>query len=207
MPQTTLKLRAVNKILRAISASPVTSVTNPENPQGLVALGELDDAKREVLLEAMWHGVTRKTTLTPNAAGTIELNSELILNVRPTTTTVNFSVRGGLLYNNTANSDTFTSNIEVYITEDVDFDDLSASLQNYITNKARASLFRDKIGEGALMQKYDNEMYMARSKARRENRIGKNGNMIYDNPTGSAIARSRSNNAVDVRAYNNLYVD
>lgn len=193
------KLKDVNTILRAVSASPVTNLSSPENMQALIAVDAINEAKESVLLETRWHAVAYDVTLEP-VNGKITVDGDKVLALFPKNDTDNFSLRGSTVWNNLTNSDQFTGNLSAVLVYNVDYNDLSPTLRKYIMCYARYNLYLDLIGRGDLAEHYRVEMIKARAKARREDRIGRNPNFIYDNTTGSSIA-VRNETARSIREY------
>lgn len=144
------ELEALNTMLATIGSSEITSLDNPQNADALMAKATLNLSNREVQSERWYFNVEHNFPLTPNAAGEIELPTNIL--------SVDFLgrfgerldivIRNGKLYDRTRHTNKFDRTLYANIQYLLDFSDLPETAKLYITVKA-ARIFQDQVqGDG-----------------------------------------------------------
>lgn len=138
-----LLLDAVNTCLTALGEARVTS-TNTRHPSVDLAIQSIDTKKR-LLQERGWWFNTSRVTMYPDATGRMPYPSEAIA-IKGADGYSVYSKRGGYLFNNTDNTEFFKDPLVIYVTADLDFEDLPESAATVVTYQAAREMYVGDLG-------------------------------------------------------------
>lgn len=178
------RLDAVNAMLEAIGEDPVNSLTSG-NPDAEAAVRKLDAVKTKILADG-WHCNTRESiTLTANASGVITAPGNCL-----SIDTVGWSrrydviLKGTTLFNRGEDTATFPVGLRLQVdyTLDLEWDDLTYTLKQYIAARAAREFQAGAISSTTLDSFVSRDEIDALFKAKAEDMNTRDINMLRDNP-------------------------
>jgi len=175
------KLNSVNRILRALGYSVVSSIETSD-PDVVSALDALNDASREVQVKPLWFNQT-KITLIPNTNSEIELpqnttSVQALHRANQPYASGRFIQRGARLYDTDNNTYTITENVDVVLISELEFNDLPYTAQNYITARAITEVTYDTDKSTQDFSVYSRREQKALQELKTENINTSNSNML-----------------------------
>tara|TARA_R100000458_G_C8247765_1_gene225284 strand:- start:63 stop:656 length:594 start_codon:yes stop_codon:yes gene_type:complete len=139
----TTKLQAVNTMLSTIGEAPVNSITTPQAADVAIAINVLDEITRHVQADGWDFNTECEYELTPDSSNEITLPSDTLA-VRATNRwSDKLTTRGNKLYNIEDANYTWTSNVEVTLVRELDFEDMPEPAKQYVMLRA-ARIFRQR---------------------------------------------------------------
>ena len=137
MPITT-ELDAVNILLSAIGASPVTHTEALQNADAQIAKNHIDRARREIQAEQWYFNTEENYPLIPTATGEIPIEKAItnIDQIGQFGTNANLIIREGKLYDRVRHTYKIGETIYANITLCLDFTDLTETAAQYIVARA-----------------------------------------------------------------------
>lgn len=160
------KLDAVNSILAVIGEMPVTTLEGTLNADAVLASRMLEDVVRDVLVEGWYFNTDHNMELTPDVNGNIELADTVInVDVDPRySIDVDVVQRGNRLYDKKNHTYTFTKPLKgVSMTLFLEFDELPASVKQYVLGLAKVKFQSNVLGDSALHQMLLQDLQKART--------------------------------------------
>lgn len=136
-------LDAVNTCLTALGEARVTS-TSTRHPSVDLAIQSIN-TKKKLLQERGWWFNTSRVTMYPDNVGHITYPANAIAIKGADGYTV-YSKRGGYLFDNTNNTEYFTTPVTIYVTANLDFDDLPESAATVVTYQAAREVYVGDLG-------------------------------------------------------------
>lgn len=198
---TSIKLAAVNEILRALKQAPVTSLTDPENLNASLATGAIDDAVRNICNTGYYFNRALEKTLEPTTDGTIavpantlswEFSLPLDLNPR-------IETRGDVFWNLETDSNQFTDPIIVNLRILLTFEEIPPLFQTWATMIAKRALVRDLKFDPRFDAMLAEEEIRVKADALRDHINKSQFNMIESNYDVYVIATRRANPVQSLR--------
>lgn len=139
------KLNAVNEMLRALPARPVTSLTDPENVNASLASTALDETLDEVLQKG-YRFNTEERELVRDEDGKYPIPSSVLSVEIVSPLDASIAQSGQYLYDFTNDTDVFTVDVCAKLVYRRSFADLPFPVANYIVKKAKRRFKRDIQG-------------------------------------------------------------
>ena len=162
MLQTTTKLEAVNLIRSCIGSYPVNSLDEKEDMDTANILRIMDMESKRIQGEGWDFNKHDSYILKPDRfTKKIRWNNNF-LKYRSTDGNT-YVKRGDYLYNMSAQTYNFESDVTLEIIELVDFEDLPECFRDYITMKTALAFQSRFIGDTTIMQSIQQELAMAQS--------------------------------------------
>lgn len=151
MPITT-ELDAVNILLSAIGASPVTHTEALQNADAQIAKNHIDRARREIQAEQWYFNTEENYPLTPTATGEILIEKTItnIDQIGQFGTNANLVIREGKLYDRVRHTYKIGETIYANITLCLDFTDLTETAAQYVIARAARKYQEEMLGDPSL---------------------------------------------------------
>ena len=149
------RLDAVNSLLLAVGEMPIATLDDALPSDAVLALRCLNDATVNVLLEGFYFNTDENVELAPNAYGEILLPEDVIsvdTDPRVSSAEVDVVMRENKLYDKKNNTFIFEKPVVVTLVRGYDFDDIPATIRQYIIGFAKASFVAAVLGDTALVQ-------------------------------------------------------
>lgn len=150
-------LAVVNLMLGTLGEKPLNSLTD-SHAMLPAALGKLDENNRAIQADGWWFNM-EDLTLTPSVIDNAIYLPNDCLAVR--TPTANLVKRGNRIYNLTGGSYEFTSDLDVELIREVEFEDLPEIAATYISKKAILAFQADFDADTAKARLLAEEIRMA----------------------------------------------
>lgn len=193
LAETLSKLNAVNLMLAAAGDSKVSTLISDGENDTEVAQQVLNESIIEVLTDG-WDFNTVKKTLSPTSDGNIIVSSNYLRvdgedgNYRD-----RFTVRSNLLYDLEEDTNVFTADVVVVVTQNIAWDDIPSAVRYYIARYA-ARVYQNRVlGDPATDQILAQEELRAWERCKKHDSKSADRSWVYDSRSSSAyIARRRS---------------
>jgi hypothetical protein len=183
------ELEAVNELLRAISESPVSSLSTTTTTEVTIAKAIMSAKNRDVQLEDWYFNTDYNVSLSRDSNNEILLPSNVVSFVSPTE---DFTDRGGKVYDRVNRTTVLTQNItNATIKSILDFEDLPQAARAYITILAARQIQQDVIGQVSADR--ENLEEVARSRAALLNEDSAQASMNVGNATPAMFNAVRRN--------------
>ncbi|RMH16131.1 MAG: hypothetical protein D6698_10130 [Gammaproteobacteria bacterium] len=144
------KLEAVNRMLRAASERPVSTLEADGVNDTDLAVSVLE----EVLVEVLTNGLncnTEKMTLTPTSDGQIIVSDNFLsIDTTGKDRHKNVVVRGDTLYDLDNQTDEFEDSLEVIVRRYIDYEDLPTGIQIFIRDIAARRYQQESLGDRSI---------------------------------------------------------
>lgn len=160
----TTKLEAVNRLLRYVAESPVTSLDGAIG-EDANALKALDYAHREVCME-QWPFSTEQVTLRPNADGEILLGRNVLgVSLNNEQDRYRWVVRGNKMYDKQQNLGfKVDRELDAKITILVDWEDMQEHCRQLVIATAARTWVRDKLQDPQMIASMNQEYVLAKQR-------------------------------------------
>ena len=149
------ELDAVNQILSSVGQAPVTTL-DLQNPEVAIAVNTLREQSKQVQLEGWSFNTERAYEMKRSAdVGEIAYPSNVLAldaNVDTHHDKYDLVKRNGKLYDKYKHTYTFTEDIKADVLWYLDFHDLPAGIQTYVTAKAARMCATKMVGDAQLNQ-------------------------------------------------------
>jgi hypothetical protein len=182
MTEQATKLEALNEILAIIGESPVESLVSELPQDAELALGYLDRAIREGLVEGWHFNTDLEVEYVPDSSGEILLDDSVVrvglLDRSSSLTLPEVTARSGKLYNPRKATFVFDGPVYVERTVLLNFTDCPQAFRNYVTKKAGRQLYATAIGESQLFSILLQDETLARKELERHESLERRPTML-----------------------------
>lgn len=150
----TTRIKAVNSILSATGDSPVSSLGAEAGLETLAAEHRLDSDTMEVQGQG-WYFNTFDRIYTPDSDGVVELPTNVMSISGPRNS--RYSIRSGQLFDLLNDTNVFTGDVTLTITESLDFDDIPEPARLYIIALASRRYADRQLTDVSLSRQLSND--------------------------------------------------
>jgi len=192
------KLRAVNLMLAAAGEQQVSTLVDDGINDTDVAQRVLNDKIIEVLAKG-WDFNTVTKTISPTTANQIVISSNYLRvdgegqNYRD-----RFTVRGNVLYDLTNDTDQFEEDVELRVTQNIEWDDIPSPVRFYIARASAREYQNRTIADPAIDRILQTEELMAWEDAKKHDSKASDRHWIKDSRSaGSYIAKRNTRYQTD----------